>query len=132
MEKGDSVRQSWPVLHLLLFWSGPINLLARLEPETIWKNCRVYKTDMEQHPRALTSHTNLEMIKMALAAFAVESCLQRAAHRPHLEFSSAGLGTRVLLPGALPALPTLPGAPRGLRGSGGCSGEREGCCSKMC
>jgi len=112
MEKGDSVRQSWPVLHLLLFWSGPINLLARLEPETIWKNCRVYKTDMEQHPRALTSHTNLEMIKMALAAFAAESCLRRAAHRPHLEFSSAGLGTRALLPAPCPpCLPHCPTAP---------------------
>lgn len=104
MEKGDSVRQSWPVLHLLLFWSGPINLLARLEPETIWKNCRVYKTDMEQHPRALTSHTNLEMIKMALAVFAAERCLQRAAHRRHLEFSLAGWKGSTGLPGAL-ALP---------------------------
>lgn len=71
----------------------PINLLARLEPETIWKNCRVYKTDMEQHPRALTSHTNLEMIKMALVVFTAEDCLQRAAHQRHLEFSLAGLET---------------------------------------
>lgn len=63
MEKGDSVRQSWPVLHLLLFWSGPINLLARLEPVAIWKHCSVYKLGMKQHSRALTSHTNLETIR---------------------------------------------------------------------
>lgn len=59
---------------------------------------------MEQHPRALTSHTNLEMIKMALAVFAAERCLQRAAHRRHLEFSLPGWKGSTGLPGAL-ALP---------------------------
>lgn len=89
MKNGDSVRLPWPVLHLLLFWSGPINLLARLEPVTIWKNCTVYKTDMERYPWALTSHMNLEMIKMALAVFTAESFMLRTAHRGHLEISLA-------------------------------------------